>query len=185
MPYTSSVESLRGYLGTLAPSIAAGWNVDHRPDGGHHAIHEYGRLTALGVWIDLSFLASRFTGGGTQTWTLTSGDQSALRYTLIGKTMTLAWDLRTTSVGGAAATTLKIALPTLLMPSGVTIRYRATALANGTHWYSDNGTVGIGRCQVTARGTTVDLYLMGLGNWAGAANTTATAGTFPFEVETY
>src|SRR5882672_6592367 len=63
------------------------------------------------AWIAPAFNAANFTAGGAQTWTLQAGDVASFAYTIFGKTMTVAFALQTTSVGGVPDPTLRITIP--------------------------------------------------------------------------
>jgi len=134
----------------------------------------YDRIDALiGDWVAVTFAAGNFTGNGSQTWTLTSPDQVSLSYRIHNKSMLVIWALNTTTVGGTPNTQLRIAIPASKV---------ATRQTNATHWYQDNGTAGVGLAQVSPSGTVIELYLMSLGNWAAATNTTASVGQIEFEI---
>lgn len=56
--------------------------------------------SCAGVWITPPYDASNFTGDGTLVWTDTNSQRNTLRYMLVGKTMTVIFNLWDTSVSG-------------------------------------------------------------------------------------
>lgn len=135
---------------------------------------EFGRTAILGAYTTPTFNAADFTAAGGQTWTLAAGDVSVFAYALVGKTMSLSFLFRTTSVSGATAT-LYVAIP-----GG----YTAAKEALNPTYTNDNGTVAIGYAYVAASGTTVQFYKdVASANWAAAANTTGIQGQITFEVQ--
>jgi len=110
-------------------------------------IKERARTTALGEWLSVTFAAGNFTASP-GTWTVSSGQQTTYAYTLIGKTMILAFCID----GGTTASSpghLDI-----LIPGG----FSAARDIEGTFAYSDDaGATGkIGNSLVS--GTKVLLY---------------------------
>ena len=72
-------------------------------------IYEKQRTTPLGHWIDIPFVQGNFTTD-VGTWSITGSANYVHAYTVIGKTMVMAFMIETTSVSGSP-TTLRIALP--------------------------------------------------------------------------
>jgi hypothetical protein len=143
-----------------------------------HAItglFERNRGTAVGEWDTVTFAAGNFTGTGAQTWTLTSPDQADFKYTLVGKTMTVKFQLATTSVGGVAATGLQILIPGGFVAASVA--YNAAALI------LDNGVLTPGRLSVAAAGTKILVERSDTAVWTAAANTTYVYGQITIEVQ--
>ena len=138
-------------------------------------ITERNRTVAMGEWTSVAFSAGNFTGDGTITWTVGSSDQETYAYTLIGKTMTVAWRLVSTSTGGTGSTSLQIAIP-----GGFTTAKQIES----THWYNDNGggwTAGI--VEVAASATKIALFKANFAAWSNAStNNTGTFGQITFEV---
>jgi hypothetical protein len=123
-------------------------------------LYEKGRATALGHWIDVPFNASNFYCYG-GTWTVTSGQVSLNRYTLVGRT--LLW---TVAVIGSSVAALDRAL--ISLPTGVAkgyggagtcvVRYGTGAYATVPMWVDPFGN----RLLITAQGGptgTFDVYL--------------------------
>lgn len=139
-------------------------NTQHALDGA--AINAAFTSTAV------TFSAGNFTGNGAQTWTLVSGDQTVFSYSKIGKRMLVFFQLETTSVGGTPNTDLLITIPggfTCAVGAGVPF------------YYLDNGTHGVGLCNVVAAATTIRLLKSGFSNWTAATNTTTVYGQIEFE----
>jgi hypothetical protein len=64
-----------------------------------------------GAWITPAFSAGNFTASGSMTWTVESGDVTAFRYWLKGKTLTVVYVLTGTTTGGIASISLLITIP--------------------------------------------------------------------------
>ncbi len=154
---------LRQALDSLTASLQNYLAVQHNSDGTH----------ALGLWVQVPFSAQRFTGN--QVWTVTNPNVVRYAYTKIGKTMTLAFNIVQTTVGGGA-TQLRIAIPD---------GFLAAAQETNTFSFSDNGTAGVGMAFVTRGAAVVTLVtnILGTVNWTAAAATTAVAGQITFEVQ--
>ncbi len=88
VPSYSSLASLGQWCGTLASSIAAGWNVEHRTDGRHRF-----------PWVSPSSVTA--TG-----WTVTSF--ALFKYQVVDKTMTLQFVLAGTAT---AVVELRMSIP--------------------------------------------------------------------------
>ena len=117
-----SLPALARWVSTLASSVAAGWNVQHRPDGTHRF-----------PWVHEPWPSVVVTN-------LTLSTRTILKYVLVGSTMTVAFDMTGTS--GTANT---ISFP---IPGGYSAKDTTSA---GTYAYSDAGTAGIGDPIVTGR----------------------------------
>lgn len=64
-----------------------------------------------GAWVTPAFDAANFTANGSMTWTVDAGDVITYAYTICGKTMTVAFSLNATTVGGTLNSRLYIAIP--------------------------------------------------------------------------
>jgi hypothetical protein len=134
-------------------------------------------LTDYVEWTTVAYASGNFTGSGSMTWTVDSGDQAAFRYRVVGKTMTVFFDIRTTTVAGTPSTSLQIAIP------------GGYALANDNESFQmirifDNGTPAIGYAAVRNTGAGIQLQrtIDGSTNWSAATNTTSVQGTVDFQV---
>lgn len=163
MPGTTSVLNLGlNGLGTRIGDIYV--------DGG---VHERARAAAMGDWTAVAFSAGNFTGSGAMTWTVTSGEQITLAYALVGHTMTVAFDIELTTVGGTPAQFLQIAIP-----GGFTA---ARSMWNPV-LLVDNGTRTTGAAKVAASGTTIQIQRTDAANFSASTNT-GVVGQMTFEVQ--
>jgi hypothetical protein len=140
-------------------------------------IAEKGRTTPMGVWIPVTFSAANFTGD-TGTWGVDSADQVAFEYMLIGDTMFVNFDIRSTDVGAVAPSVLQITIP-----GGFTVA-KGT---RGTYFYSDaGGATTVGTCVVTTTGTVIQCFkAAGAGAWTvTAGDNTSVLGQIWFRVNT-
>lgn len=129
-----------------------------------------------GAWSSVAFSAGNFTGGGSQTWTLTSGDQDTFRYVEVGKTMIVQVVLLTTSVGGTAHPELR-----LTIPNGRTM----ASTSSGLFWGLNNSANCYGCWQAVSGETFIRLYVdpSAATNWNNpASNTTQIRGTFVLHI---
>lgn len=125
-------------------------------------------LFARGVeWIAVRFDATDFTANGAMTWTVAEADQVTLAYTLLGRTLLVAFNLVDTTVGGTPNTQLRIALPGGLQADGA----RAGLCA-----IVDNGTAGVGKWAIADGGTALVVTRADGANWAASANATRVEG---------
>lgn len=128
-----------------------------------------------GAWITPTFAAGNYTGSGSMTWTVDSGDITTQSYYLRGRTLTVAFYIGATTVGGTVSTSLQISN---VAYGGFTIPKTTLAFA----LYNDNGggnTQGI--VQAIAGDTKLSIS-KNTGNWALATNATGAQGEITFEV---
>lgn len=166
--------------------VAAGYHIEHNDDDTHKVIHASGalyerlRTVALGEWVSVPADPARFTGNGTMTWSVPADfSGGGLFYALIGKTMIVNFNIVGTTVGGVVNTQLKIQVHDTLTPVHV---------SNAAFWYTDNGTRGVGQCQVGSSvaaksGTQLVLLTQTFANWTLSAGLTHTQGQMFFEVQ--
>lgn len=168
---TGTVTNTAGYYytqGVLSPSVT-GKKYSFFADDGiarfDDGIEERGRTTLLGEWSNVAYAGGNFTAGGTQTWTVDSGDVSAFSYTEVGKTLTFNLILATTSVGGVANPELRVVIPNSRTAAGST---------DGWCVGLDNSASFRGFWQATSGNTYISIYNdpTASTNWAAAANTT-------------
>lgn len=121
----------------------------------------------------VTYDSANFTGSGTLTWTVASGDQETFKYVEIGKTMIMSISLVTTSVSGTGSQ-LRVTVP-----NGRTINTGSY----GVSTHSDNGTVETG-FWIAPGGLTYVAFQRGLGaaNWSAATNATSLYATCIFEI---
>lgn len=61
-----------------------------------------------GAWITPTYAGGNFTGNGSMTWTVDSGDITLFRYRLSGRTLHVAFKIDTATIGGTVNTFLQI-----------------------------------------------------------------------------
>lgn len=135
---------------------------------------ERDRTVAIGAWTTPTFAAGNFTASA-GAWTVIAGNVTTYVYTLIGKQMTLAFDIVATNVtvGGV----LRLAIPASLV---------AAKEMWTTYIAKDNGGAYVPAiARVLAAGTYVELFSTAAGgNFAAtAANNTEVHGQITFEVQ--
>lgn len=136
-----------------------------------HGLSTYDRTTADGIWTTYSFNAANFTAS-TGDWTVADADEVFARYTLVGKTMTVAFEFRTTTVSATPAE-LRFTIP----------GSKTAATANASAVYcSDNGTWVPCLAEVDAAATVIT-FTDQSGAWAAATDTTAVVGQITFEIQ--
>lgn len=86
-----SVGALASSVRTALSAVAAGWEIEHRPDGRHKL-----------PWVTPRFSAGDFTSDA-GAWTVTNSITNTFTYWLIDNTMTVSFILFGTSVSGAPA----------------------------------------------------------------------------------
>lgn len=117
------------------------------------------------AWVAVTYAAGNFTAGGSQTWTVASGDQDTFKYVETGKRMRITAILLATSVGGTPNPELRITLP-----NGRTVGSTSSGQFAGLN----NGVAYVGTWQATSGNTYISLYLDSTfaTNWTAATNTT-------------
>jgi len=138
----------------LASSIAAGWNVAHRPDGRHTF-----------TWSTLLATDVSFMGSGLMTWTVPASSVRGLTAVDLGRTLLLNGYLYQTSVAGTLDAQLRI-----LLPWGLTV----DAYTTGTFVTIDNGVVRESGIWTATPGTSFVAFFR---DTAGANWSAATANT--------
>lgn len=136
---------------------------------------EAGRTQQMGYWVDVPYNPANFTSN-IGTWTVGVGDQVIFRYTLIGKTMIVGFDIRTTAVSGLPQE-LRIKIPA---------PYLASAAASGSSALEllDNGLgSNAGSCLVTPSSPWIRCYRFGKSTWSTSAGGTKVQGSITFEIQ--
>jgi hypothetical protein len=133
------------------------------------------RPTAMGEWTTPAFGAGNFTANNAMTWTVQPGDVTTYAYTLVGKMMTVMFHLITTTVSGTPSTQLRITIP-----GGNTAAKRTRAWCQNFN----NSTHTASFCEVTAGGTTINIYkdLTSATNWTTERKLTETYGQITLEI---
>jgi len=133
----------------------------------------------MAAWSDVSYNLGNFeafTAGGSQAWTVDSGDVTTLAYRYIGKTMQVAFVISGTSVLSQGGFTPSALL--LTIPQG----RRSTRTVVTPIRVQDNGTYGVGYAFVGALQSTISLFLSS-GFWAASTNNSGVWGQVEFEVD--
>lgn len=161
---------------TLGGNLVAGQNVR-----ANVAFYEYGRTVAMGYWQNEPFNALNYTATNNLQqpvglWTLTAPDQLVLRWTIIGKTMLVAWNLTATSVTST---------PNLLrikIPGGHTAHGLATG--TGSNQYNQNGVPDTGvAIVIPSSGYILLQQFPEDSTWSVSTNATTSRGSIAFEVQ--
>lgn len=121
-----------------------------------------------GASITQTFSASDFTGSGSMTWTVDSGDVEAFTYYLRGNQLSVDFRIANTSVGGTLSNVLQIRVPgsfTLLSHIDALVYAIDAGGAPAVALCFDQSTtqIGIGKFA---------------GNWSTATNSTKVVGQF-------
>jgi hypothetical protein len=153
-------------INRVAQAVAAGWNVEHGPDGRH-------------VWkvVSPAFSAARFWGDGGVTWTVQASDRLHEWYARLGDIVLYTLVVYLSSTSGTAPTVLRVTLPdNLVIGPRTTVGIASYAI--------DNATVVPSRLVVPAGRTYIDIYKTDGTTWS-AASSNATSIFFQifFEVQ--
>ena len=126
------------------------------------------------AWVTPTFAGGNFTGNGSMTWTVDSGDVTTNAYIQIGKTITYTFYLVNTSVGGTPNSALQIAIPN---------SQAAAKTMGGVCRISDNGgAFTAGFIVVPSGGGVIQIQKIDGSNWNASTNTTIVMGQITFEV---
>jgi len=139
-------------------------------------IKERNRSFQMGEWQAPAFNAADFTASA-GNWTVAAGDVLYLKYTLIGKTMMVAFDIQTTTLSGTP-TNLRIAIPGgFSVAAGVDVRMPGQAIDNG-------GAAAIAMIRVVAGTSYISIFkdYAATGTFAVATDNTGVRGVVMFEV---
>lgn len=174
-----------GYLieavNSVLASVMTGYHTQHTFDDKHGTIiatgpiSERSRTVALGDPYNVPFTPSHFSGFSTMTWTVDATDVITWAYTLIGSTMTLWFDLRTTTIGGVPTVAVQIRIPDNW--------YAALTVTNDARLI-DNGTSADGYVQSTAKSNILFVFRKDLAAFTASAGATSVQGTISFPVRT-
>jgi len=120
------------------------------------------------AWTAVTFAAGNFTANGTMTWTVASGDQEVYRWVEVGKVMSVAFAINTSTVGGALNTELRIAIPNSRTASFTT---------DGAFAGLNNGSAITGYWRVSSGAAYISLYVsLATPNWSAATDATYVRG---------
>lgn len=128
-----------------------------------------------GAWITVAFAAGNFSATGGGTWTVGAADVSTLAYFLRDRTLTVNWQVSSTSVAGVVSS--------LNILNAAFAGFVAAKTMYGFFLYNDNGAGNaVGYTSVSAADTKVVLSKLA-GNFSVAADATHTFGAITFEVQ--
>jgi hypothetical protein len=129
-----------------------------------------------GAWITPPYSAANFTGGSGMTWTVDSADVLNYAYQVRGRTMSIAFFLASTSVGGTLGVELKIAVP-----GG----FKTAQYAEGVYRAKNaGGTPTMSVMAAAPAGAVFSMYnTAAIASWSAAAHNTDLYGSFTCEVQ--
>ena len=129
-----------------------------------------------GAWTTPAFDAGNFTGNGSMTWTVGSGDVTTYAYYINGKMMTVNFIINETTVGGTPNNTLQIAIPASKVATKRMVGYLNLS--------DNNASYVISMCDVAASGTVIRCFVTptGTSNWSASTNLTYLLGSITFEI---
>lgn len=159
---TSGVTPLAAGLGTATyvyDGVSSRWRLVSHEQGG---------------WIAIPYNASDFTALSPMTWTVAAGDVITEAYYLKGRTLTVALELNTTTVGGTPATQLRF-----ILPNG----WKGAKKVSSSVYVIDNGVRGTGVGSGFIGVGHVAFYTPSAGNWSLATDTTFVFGQATLELE--
>ena len=133
-----------------------------------------------GAWITPTFAAGNFTGGGSMTWTVDSGDVVMVKYRLSGKTLAVSFVITTTSVGGTPTVDLRINNGAWGGFSVAGAQYLLPLIYKDAGGALTNGFMQAG--SALGGSTWIGCYKAAAAVWSAATNTTDVYGTMSFEV---
>lgn len=122
--------------------------------------------------VAVTFAAGNFTGNGSMTWTVASGDQTTFTYQQRGKVVTIWLTLTQTTVAGTPNTLLQVALPN---------SFAATVQADAICMLVDNSTPALAWGSILAAGTTLLISRQDSAAMTAATDATQVRGVFTFE----
>lgn len=137
--------------------------------------HLVADITNIGQWSTYAYNAANFDAFGDTTWTVDDADE-AIKYTIVGKTLILAFNIMTTSVNDSNSSWLMITLPEGKL---------AAVAAYFPYWLTNAGATGeLGLASSAAGDGKIYLsVLSGAGKWNSATNTTGVRGSLVLEIQ--
>lgn len=167
---------INGVTGTI--SLAA---------GSGRVLLEYDGTTARwrvlqheqGAWITPTFVAGDFTGNGGMSWTVGVADFGTMAYRLSGRTLTVSFQVVTSTVVTGGDKPLKIG-------NGQWGGFISAKGTTSVIYASDNGGAPVvGHLSVANGGTALNLYptITATTNWSAAVDSTDVRGEITFEVQ--
>ncbi len=127
-----------------------------------------------GAVVAVPYAGGNFTGSGSLSVTVASGDQVTFSYMLVGRLLTIFLQIDGITLSGTGVA-IQIAIPGGFVSANALYTPIIT---------QDNGTFAIGFAQVTAAGSIIYVYATPAApNWAGSTNNSAIRGQFMFPVQ--
>jgi hypothetical protein len=171
---TAANRIITGVTGTISLAAGSGTAIleyDDTTDRWRVVAHEQG------AWITRTFAAGNYTGGGSMTVTVGSGDVTTEAYYLNGRALTVAVELVDFTTGGTAAVDVRVAIP-----GGFTA---AKQMRSGAVTKNNGGAFEGGWLVVTAAGTVISGYRGDtfVATWANGTDNNDLRGQITFEVQ--
>lgn len=166
----------------LVASLTAGYHTEHNDNDTHGDIHcdsisERWRTTPMGEWVMVPVVPSDFGTTTSASWSVGSANVLRYAYTMVGKTMTLAFYCVGTSVSAATAQFL-----TIKIPGG----YKSASFTYNCCTINNNGVRGTGYFGVNPTSSTdqgvIYIECGGAATWSVSAGNTNVWGEISFEV---
>lgn len=166
---SSAGNKFRNIATSAATPVAAGGYVFYQYDGTDWRLiaHEQG------AWITQTFAAGDYTGNGSMTWTVSSGNAIRNTYKLTGKDLAHNIYIANTSVGGTLNTQLR-----LKVPGGFSMATDEGGAIVGI----DNATAIAGAAWIATAGTNVLFTKPNSGNWSSSGSATLLIGSMRYSV---
>jgi hypothetical protein len=131
-------------------------------------------LGTRSVWRTPTYSAGNFTGNGSMTWGVDSGDVTTLAYTISNKVMTVSFNISGTTIAGTPNTELRITIPA--SKTATKSMLACTALL------VDNGSRAVGYLAVNASTSYIAISRLDGASWSASSNNTAVYGELTFEI---
>jgi len=171
-PASGTLTNTTGYPGL---AITAGKTITVTQNTAlDEAVAMSSKLAIPGAWTTPGYSAGDFTCNESMTWTVEAGDVTVFAYTIVGKTMTVAFQINDSTVGGTLSNTLQIKIPAA--KTATKIMYGAMGRL------VDNSVVTPGFCFVAAAGTNIGITRQDIGNYTASTNATHVYGQITFEI---
>lgn len=171
---SSAGNKFKNAVTSAATPIAAGGFIAFLYDGTDWQLVAHSQ----GAWINVTYSAGDFTGNGSMTWTVDSGDLVSFQYLVVGKSLTVGLQINTSTVGGSVSNVLQVKVP-----GGFSAL--STSYGLGHMAYADGGAFqGGGLFQLNGAATTTLIQCLkrDISNWTLATNATGVSGTVTFEI---
>lgn len=176
---SSAANRFTNYATSGVTPVFTGGSITYQHDGTNWQIVGHYQ----GAWMVVPYTAGDFTGSGSMTWTVDSGDLATFRYWLKGRTLIVDWAIDSASVGGTPSTVLLIKIPGGFIPQGGSGSGQFTS---GMMYRDNGGAYKFAAAYISAGGgaNKINLYTEGFGtaNWTAATNNNGTYGQIAFEV---